>query len=266
MVKLMSPSRNVRIALASVAILLLLSVLAWSWFTRGSGETHERVLQVGLYQNEPKIYRDEAGRPAGLFADLLNEMAAREGWQLQWQDCEWSHCLTLLENGTLDLMPDVAWSEDRARRFDFHDIAVTQAWSQVYIHEISDIPRSFEDLAGGRIAVLDGAIQENALMTVMQERELDFQPLMADSQEDVFRLVAQGAADAGITNNFFGSRHAPRFGLVDTPITFDHTSLFFATASGQQADVLEAVDDFLLMSRSNPESLYYRAQIGRAHV
>lgn len=259
MLKLVSASRKVRGVLIAVVSMLLLSVLFWFWSKSQPTASQQRLVQVGLYENEPKVYRDDEGRPAGLFVELLNEMAVHEGWQLQWQDCEWSQCLSLLENGTLELMPDVAWSEERARQFDFHDIPVTQAWSQFYTHEVSDIPRSFEELEGERISLLDGAIQESALVEIMQERRLDFEPVMADTQEEVFRLVGQGTADAGIANNFFGSRHAPRFGLVDTPVTFDQMSLFFAAPSGQQAEVLDTVDRYLLAWRLDPDSLYYSA-------
>ncbi|NCP02596.1 MAG: transporter substrate-binding domain-containing protein, partial [Deltaproteobacteria bacterium] len=48
------------------------------------------------------------GRPAGIFVDLLEEIAARQGWQINYVDGSWAQGLDRLRRGELDLMPDVA--------------------------------------------------------------------------------------------------------------------------------------------------------------
>ena len=64
-----------------------------------------REIRVGLYQNEPKIFMDETGQAAGIFIELLDEIAAQEGWAVTYVPCEWSECLLMLETGQIDLMP-----------------------------------------------------------------------------------------------------------------------------------------------------------------
>ena len=41
-------------------------------------------LRVGLYQNLPKVGWTEDGRPAGIFVDLLDEIAQKENWTIQY--------------------------------------------------------------------------------------------------------------------------------------------------------------------------------------
>ena len=48
-----------------------------------------RTVRVGVYQNEPKVFMDENGHASGFFVDLLEEIAAREGWTLVYVPCEW---------------------------------------------------------------------------------------------------------------------------------------------------------------------------------
>ncbi len=114
-----------------------------------------RVVRVGVYANEPKIYLNAAGRATGIFADLLGEIAKGEGWSLEYVPCEWQACLDALEAGRIDLMPDVAYSAQREQHFDFHQIPVMHSWSQIYRHPSVPI-NSILDLEGKRVALLGG--------------------------------------------------------------------------------------------------------------
>ena len=91
-----------------------------------------RIVRVGLYQNEPKIFADKNGQPAGFFPQLLESMARSENWTLQYIECAWEDCLDLLEKKAIDLMPDVARSEKRSRRFDLGKEVVLSSWSVIY--------------------------------------------------------------------------------------------------------------------------------------
>ncbi|PKO63343.1 MAG: hypothetical protein CVU23_11235, partial [Betaproteobacteria bacterium HGW-Betaproteobacteria-17] len=121
--------------LLSAAVLIALAILAvavWQW-REGTGRQNERrIVTVGLYENAPKVYTGKNGRPAGFFVELLDAIARDEGWTLSYIPCKWADCLQRLEQGQLDLMPDVAFSRERAQRYDFHRVSVASSWSQVY--------------------------------------------------------------------------------------------------------------------------------------
>ncbi|MCW9029076.1 MAG: transporter substrate-binding domain-containing protein [Kangiella sp.] len=121
------------------AILVTLLTLTLIWNFQGDDSDSAREVRVGLYQNSPKIYRNSEGQPDGLFIMLLEAIAEEESWDLAYVDCEWSECLSLLSNNTIDLMPDVAITDERDRRFDFHSNAVTHSWSEVWARKDLDI-------------------------------------------------------------------------------------------------------------------------------
>jgi|GEM_PF-5658144 len=131
-------------------------VLLMTWLEGARAET---VLRVGLYQNEPKVYRDDDGAPAGLFVELLEQVASIEGWQLRYVSCRWNGCMEKLHAGQLDLMPDVAATPDRRETLSFHSVPVIQAWSQLYAPLHTGF-NGFEELDGERIAVLEGSAQQ----------------------------------------------------------------------------------------------------------
>ncbi|MGC8764446.1 MAG: transporter substrate-binding domain-containing protein [Brevinematia bacterium] len=83
-----------------------------------------RVVRVGIYDNLPKIGLDTKGRPAGIFVDITDYIGKKEGWKIEYVYDEWDNCLKRLEAGEIDLMPDVAYSGKREKRFDFNKISV----------------------------------------------------------------------------------------------------------------------------------------------
>ena len=79
-----------------------------------------REVRLGVYQNEPKIFLDDDRQASGIFGDLAREIARQQNWTLVPVPCEWQTCLDALRKGTIDLMPDVAFTPERNKLFDFH--------------------------------------------------------------------------------------------------------------------------------------------------
>ncbi len=166
-------------------------------------------VRVGIYQNSPKIYLDEKGRPAGFFPEILNHIAAREGWRLEYVPCAWAKCL---EAGTLDLMPDVAWSEERETGFDFTSRVILANWSRVYAQPGNRI-KSILDLDGKKVAVVEGSIQARKLSQDAQAYSIIPHFIKAKSFAAVFDLIAKKKVDAGITNRLSTTRHRGNRGV-----------------------------------------------------
>ena len=233
-------------------LLTLILLCPWSY---------ARTVTVGVYENEPKIYTDAQGRASGLFIDLLREFAARQDWQLEFVPCNWVDCLQALNDGSLDLMPDVAYSEARALVFDFHQQPALNSWSQLYSRNGTSLV-SFFQLEGRRVVVLDGSIQQNAFRKMMTGFGLKPELVTAPSYAMAFQQVRDGEADAAVTNHLYGALYASRFGLVETPIVFQPSALFYATGRGRNAELLAAIDAQLNDWRQDVDSTYFQV-LGR---
>ncbi|MGX5673329.1 EAL domain-containing protein [Thermomonas fusca] len=239
---------------------LLITACAW-WgisFLRGDDANAAQTLRVGLYENAPKVYRDKDGHPAGLFVELLDAIARKQGWRVQYEPCEWSDCLARLEAGELDLMPDVAYTPERGRLFEFHAVPVAHSWSQVYKHR-GLVVRAFPDLADLRVALLRGSVQEEELRHLLRELGVRWSMVEADSYGQAFAAVRDGRADVAIANNFFGARAARGFGLEETAILFNPATLYFAAPKGRHAAELARIDHWLRAWQQSPDSVYFEA-------
>ncbi|HET7561707.1 MAG TPA: EAL domain-containing protein [Rhodanobacteraceae bacterium] len=217
-----------------------------------------RVVRVGVYENPPKIYTLSDGRPAGLFIDLLLPIAQDEHWALHFVHCPWEECLQKLRDHDIDLMPDVAFTADRARNLDFPATAVAHAWSEVYARKSLAV-RSVSDLAGLRIALPRDSVQQYNFGRLMKGVGLQFIPVPAAGYAEAFRDVRDGRADAVVSNNFYDAQHPATPSLAQTPIVFQPAGVYFATAKGRNGELLQAIDRHLRVWLQDPDSIYFKA-------
>lgn len=217
-----------------------------------------RVVRVGVYENPPKLLADSQGQPSGILGDMLREVARLESWTLVPVPCEWDRCLRLLEDGEIDLMPDVAFNESRAQRFDFHRVPALASWSQVYRRPGVTL-QSVLDLEGKRVVVLDGSVQQDHLAGLLNSFGLRAELVPVKSFEEAFSLVAAGEADAVAANHFSGGGAASRHGLSATSLVFLPSKLYFAADKGRNGDLLAAIDARLDTWQADTGSVYFQA-------
>ena len=74
-----------------------------------------------------------------------------------------------------------------------------------------------------------------------------------------FQAVAQGRADAVVTNRFYGARHAAASDLEDTAIIFNPSRLYFAAPKSGNPALLAAIDRNLVEFKKDSSSVYYRS-------
>ena len=242
-----------------VVITALLLVLAQNGASaapadRPAGPTSE--VRVGVYQNEPKIFLRPDGQAAGVLVDVIERMAEAERWTLHYVPCEWRVCLEALAAGQLDLMPDVAFTPERAQRFDFHKTPALHSWSQVYARPGKQIS-SMLDLDHQRVAVLEDSIQLSHLSQQMADFGLTVQFIFTRSLDEALQAVAAGRADVAIVNQHFGWSRAKAYAVVETPLIFLPSQLFYVTGKGRRPDLLRAIDHHLDAWRADPGSPYF---------
>jgi signal transduction histidine kinase/DNA-binding response OmpR family regulator/HPt (histidine-containing phosphotransfer) domain-containing protein len=244
--------------LMPLALSAWLLAVAGAWLAATPAHAQQRTVTIGLYENAPKIYTAANGKPAGLFVELIEAVAKKEGWRLRYDRCEWADCLQRLEEGQLDLMPDVAFSSERAKRFSFHRVSVANSWSQVYSHPDLVI-QELADLAGMRVAVLEGGIQQGFLQQLVGGSKIPWQPVPVDSLDEGYRAVVDRQADVVVTNSFFAAYNGHKYHLVETPIVFLPSTLYFVAAKGRNAELLDRIDANLIAWRIDADSVYFDA-------
>ncbi len=216
------------------------------------------VYRVGLYQNPPKIFMDARQKPDGFFVTILDAIAKKRDWKLEYSRCSWSECLRQLESGKLDIMPDVAETLPRRERFIFSKEVVLSSWSAVYKVKGSKI-ESILDLDGKRIAVLKDSIQAFAIKERAEAFGITPRYVRVASFKEGLEGVKTGRAEAILINRFHGERQKKHYGLKKTDILIKPSELKFAYPFGREA-LAKQIDEELRSLKSDRESVYYTAK------
>ncbi len=236
--------------------LLLYQIFVLLWILGNGAFAAERVINVGIYDNPPKIFLDKDGRPSGIFIDLLDHIATIEDWQINYHFHSWQECLEQLEKGNIDLLPDVAYSPERKDRFEFNTIGVLESWSQVYVKNKTNV-QQLSDLRGKRVAVLNGSVQQNNFSRTMAGFGLPYTEVTAASLTEILSMVSIEVADAGITNVQFGDLNASDYKLHKTDLIFNPVTLHFATRPTGDSTLINTIDLYLNAWKKTPKSFYY---------
>lgn len=222
-----------------------------------STQTPSKLLTVGVYQNPPKIFFDGDGTATGLHIDLIRLIAEREHWQLRFVPCEWQACLQQVESGQIDLLPDVAWSEQRARVLQFPAVPALYSWSILYRNRAVVINSVF-DLKNKKIGLLENSVQANYFRSLVDNSGIKVQLVPLQNIETGFRQVSAGEIDGIIASQQAGDMLADRYQLADTSIVFQPVKLFFVSGRQQPPEVLAAIDGALSQWQADPDSVYFQ--------
>ena len=240
----------------AVGLSFALCLIAAALFALNSKATGEDI-RVGLENNLPlQGLNPQTNTPDGIVVEVLDTIAEREGWTLTYVSCEWEHCLEMLESGELDLLGGIAYSEERAKHFDFTEETLINNWGVVCVSPDSDITE-MTDLNSTSIAMIDKDIYSLALMDLLPEFEIEATFIEVGSYDDVLHWVENGTVDAGVVSRTFASFWAEEYDIQQTTIIFNPIAIRFAATQGQHVELLNQLDQHLAAMKADPESDYY---------
>ena len=222
----------------------------------------QQTVRVGVYNNPPKVAIDESGAVSGLYPELLEYIAAEEGWGLEYVRGTWTESLARLDAGEIDLMVDVAYTVPRQALYAFNEEPVLVNWGTVYARPGLRI-LSLPELEGLRVAVMSGSthtVDPGGIVDLAERFSIRCAFVELDYYTEVFRALAGGDADAGVVNRVFGLTFEAEYGVERTPIVFNPIELRFALPpEGPLTPTLIAeLDRRLRQLKDAPDSIYYR--------
>lgn len=227
-----------------------------------TGQKIDRPLRVGIYDNYPKVFLNEQGEAAGIYPELLNYIAKAEKWQLVYVPGTWEECLQRLQTGAIDIMQDVAYSEERARNYSFNRETVFNNWGVIYTSSQQYVG-SLPDLAGKTVTVMKSSVHttgDNGIYQLVERFGFQCEFLELDDYHQVLQAVADGRAAAGVVNRIFGAEFADRYGVKKTDIIFNPIQLRFAFPpySSYTPVLIERIDQHLNEMKQDTASIYYQ--------
>ena len=183
---------------ALLSLLLLLSVVLP---VKAAAETAPvKVVRVGSFEDTFN-YCNEKGARKGYGYELLETLSGYTGWQFEYVTCDWSDCFEKLENGEIDIMGGISYTEDRAEEMLFSDEPMGEEKYYLYADlSRADISASdFKILDGKKIGVVMGTEPEVMLTEWEEKYGIKTQHVNISNNEDVKQKLANHEIDCFVS-------------------------------------------------------------------
>ena len=183
---------------ALLCLLLLLSVVLP---VKAAAETAPaKVVRVGSFEDTFN-YCNEKGARKGYGYELLETLSGYTGWQFEYVTCDWSDCFEKLENGEIDIMGGISYTEDRAEEMLFSDEPMGEEKYYLYADlSRADISASdFKTLDGKKIGVVMGTEPEVMLTEWEEKHGIKTQHVNISNNEDVKQKLANHEIDCFVS-------------------------------------------------------------------
>ena len=183
------------------AVLCLLLLLSVALPVKAAAETAPvKVVRVGSFEDTFN-YCNEKGARKGYGYELLQTLSGYTGWQFEYVTCDWSDCFEKLENGEIDIMGGISYTEDRAEEMLFSDEPMGEEKYYLYADlSRADISASdFKILDGKKIGVVMGTEPEVMLTEWEEKHGIKTQHVNISNNEDVKQKLANHEIDCFVS-------------------------------------------------------------------
>ena len=241
--------RPVRLLSCAFALLFLTPASLWA---------APLTLRMGLEQNPPLSGVSPAGKPEGLFVDLMDAVARQQGWRIDYFSCTLDNCLDMLANHRIDLMAPLAWTPERAKRFRFSRDEVVSNWGVIYGPPNNRI-NSFLDLQGRTIGVVPDDIHYLKLRELLDKFGVTVVYRSYPTFDAAFAALQRGEVNAAAVGRFFAMQRAHNYRVEATPIIFNPIHVHLAMAPGLAPQVVAAINQGITLQKTTPNSAFHQS-------
>ena len=238
---------------AMLCLLLLLSVVLP---VKAAAETAPaKVVRVGSFEDTFN-YCNEKGARKGYGYELLETLSGYTGWQFEYVTCDWSDCFEKLENGEIDIMGGISYTEDRAEEMLFSDEPMGEEKYYLYADlSRADISASdFKTLDGKKIGVVMGTEPEVMLTEWEEKHGIKTQHVNISNNEDVQQKLANHEIDCFVS---LEESYWAELG-ISTITRVGKSSIYYAI-NKDRADIKEELDN--AMRALDEEAPFYTADL-----
>ena len=238
---------------AMLSLLLLLSAVLP---VKAAADTAPaKVVRVGSFEDTFN-YVNEKGARKGYGYELLETLSGYTGWQFEYVTCDWSDCFEKLENGEIDIMGGISYTEDRAEEMLFSDepMGVEKYYLYADLSRADISASDFKTLNGKKIGVLMGTEPEVMLTEWEEKYGLETEHVNVSNNEDVKQKLANHEIDCFVSlEEFFWAELG-----ISTMTCVGKSNIYYAV-NKDRSDIKEELDR--AMRALEDDAPFYKADL-----
>jgi len=163
-------------------------------------EKQSQIIRVGSFEDTFN-YVDKNGVRRGYGYELMQALAGYTGRKFEYVKCDWSDCFDKLENGEIDIMGDISYTDERAQKMLFPDEPMGEEKYILYA-DLSDTDigmSDFKSLDGKRVGVLMDTEPEIMLTEWENKNGIHTEHVNVNNDDDVEKKLANHEIDCFVS-------------------------------------------------------------------
>ena len=163
-------------------------------------EKQSQIIRVGSFE-DTFDYVDKNGVRRGYGYELMQALAGYTGWKFEYVKCDWSNCFDKLENGEIDIMGDISYTDERAQKMLFPDESMGEEKYILYA-DLSDMDigtSDFKFMDGKRVGVLIDTEPEIMLTEWENKNGIHTEHVNVYNNDDVEKKLANQEIDCFVS-------------------------------------------------------------------
>ena len=163
-------------------------------------EKQPQTIRVGSFEDTFN-YVDKNGVRRGYGYELMQALSGYTGWKFEYVKCDWSNCFDKLENGEIDIMGDISYTDERAQKMLFSDEPMCEEKYILYADlSHTDIGTSdFKAMDGKRVGVLMGTEPEIMLREWENKNGIHTKHVNVNNDDDVEKKLENHEIDCFVS-------------------------------------------------------------------
>ena len=196
--------KNLAVLCTSIFVILgmwlMLSVHCQAAEMNNDEKQQPQTIRSGAFEDTFN-YIDKNGVRRGYGYELMQALAGYTGWKFEYVKCDWSNCFDKLENGEIDIMGDISYTDERAQKMLFPDEPMGEEKYILYA-DLSDMDietSDFKSLDGKRVGVLLGTEPEIMLTEWENKNGIHTEHVNVNNNDDVEKKLANHEIDCFVS-------------------------------------------------------------------
>jgi len=238
----------------TIVMIGFLSILTFSCITFG-----ESVVDIGYYDDYPLMFKDINNEPAGFLIDLIKDFSVNTDYSVHLSYDYWSENLEKLDNGRIDGLLDIVYSDERADIYDFSKEPLILNWGKMAVVSQRKV-ESILDLEGLRIGYLVNDYyftSKEGIQNQVENFQLDVTFVTYKSYSEMIKGMNVGEIEAAVMNRFSIDKIYDYENIKEAPINFAASNLLMASKAGKNRPLLKAFDTHIRALKNDENSYYY---------
>ena len=196
--------KNLAVLCTAIFVILgmwvMLSVHCQAAETNNDEKQQPQIIRIGSFEDTFN-YVDKNGVRRGYGYELMQALAGYTGWKFEYVKCDWSNCFDKLENGEIDIMGDISYTDERAQKMLFPDEPMGEEKYILYA-DLSDTDigtSDFKSMDGKRVGVLMGTEPEIMLTEWENKNGIHTEHVNVNNNDDVEKKLANHEIDCFVS-------------------------------------------------------------------